>query len=303
MRWIHALVLAPFAAYAFVADSMVDKHVSALQKAQSFTATLSVTKVGGSTEEHSLSFSKPDKFRWETPSSIVVSDGKTTYTYDKAGKLYTKSSADAPSTLKALGADAVWAWSPFFDAKFAEQVASTEKGSSRKLRNVPVTDLGLVRKDKRAFSLALDDALGVARGSRFSNEVNGAQIETIVIVKELALGEAALDDALFAWAPPADAKDAAAAAAEKAANAMHFAEIKPILEQHCISCHSGRAPKAGVDFSSYSSLMASRTVRPGNADSSKLVREIRSGKMPPAGPMPKDLIEKIAKWVADGAVE
>jgi outer membrane lipoprotein-sorting protein len=303
MRWIHALVLAPFAAFAFVADSMVDKHVSALQKAQSFTATLSVTKVGGSTEEVTLSFSKPDKFRWESPSSIVVSDGKTTYIYDKAGKLYTKSAADAAGTLKALGADAVWAWSPFFDAKFAEQVASTEKGNSRKLKNIAVTDLGIVRKDKRAFSLALDDALGVARGARYVTEENGAQVETIIIAKELTLGEATLADTLFAWTPPADAKDAAAAAAEKAANAMHFAEIKPIFDMHCTSCHGGRAPKDGIDLSTYANVMASRSVRPGNAEMSKLVRAIRSGKMPPGGPIPKDQVEKIAKWVVDGAVE
>jgi hypothetical protein len=49
--------------------------------------------------------------------------------------------------------------------------------------------------------------------------------------------------------------------------------------------------------------MASRSVRPGNAEMSKLVRAIRSGKMPPGGPIPKDQVEKIAKWVVDGAVE
>lgn len=303
MRWTHALVLAPFMAFYFVGDSMVDKHVAALQKAQSFKATLSFTKVGGATEEQTVSFSKPDKFRWESPSSIVVSDGKTIYTYDKVAKLYSKSAADAPGILKALGADAIWAWSPFFDAKFAEQIASTEKGNSRKLRDVAVTDLGIVRKDKKAFSLALDDALGVARGSRYVTEEDGRQIENVVIVKELTLGDAVLEDALFAWTPPADAKDAAAAAAEKAANAMHFADVKPIFDQNCTSCHSGGAPKAGIDLSSYASVMASRSVRPGNADTSRLVRAVRSGKMPPAGPLPKDAVDKIAKWVADGAVE
>jgi hypothetical protein len=49
--------------------------------------------------------------------------------------------------------------------------------------------------------------------------------------------------------------------------------------------------------------MESRTVRAGNADSSRLVRALRSGKMPPAGPLAKDAIDKIAKWVADGAKE
>ncbi len=299
MRWTHALLLVPFAATALLSDSSVDRHVAALQKAQSLQATLSVTKVGGSTDELTLSFSKPDKFRWESPAKLVVSDGKTLFTYDKGSKTYTKGEAGPDALKKALSDDAVWAWSAFFNDKFGEDVVSSQKGESRKLRNVAVTDLTVVLKDKRTFTLPLDDASGVARGSRFTVEAAGAKTETIVIVKDLTLGEAGLQDELFAWTPPADAKDAA----EAAANAMKFAEVKPIFDQNCAGCHGGRAPKAGIDLSSYSGIMDSRAVTPGNPDRSRIMREIRSGKMPPAGPLAQELVDKLAKWIADGAKE
>lgn len=299
MRWTHALLLAPFAVVALASDSSVDRHVAALQKAQSLQATITVTKVGGSTLEQTLSFTKPDKFRWESDAKLVVSDGKTLFTYDKAAKTYSKSEANAEALKKALSADAVWAWSAFFNDKFADDVASAQKGESRKLRNVPVTDVTVTLKDKRTFTLPLDDATGVARGARFSVEESGATSEVIVLVKELTLGDAGLQDSLFAWTPPADAKDAA----EVAASAMKFAEVKPIFDQNCAGCHGGRAPKAGIDLSSYSGIMDSRAVRPGNPDGSRIMREIRSGKMPPAGPLAQELVDKLAKWIADGAKE
>jgi hypothetical protein len=51
-------------------------------------------------------------------------------------------------------------------------------------------------------------------------------------------------------------------------------DIKPILTSDCTRCHSGSRPDAGVDLSTYSSVM--RYVQAGNANS-LLVRVTQSG--------------------------
>ncbi len=296
MRAIQFLAAAPFLAYAMFADTSVDKHVQAFQNAQSLKATFTVSKVGGSTEEQTLSLSKPKFLKWESPSKVVVSDGKTLWTYDKTTKIYEKGDSTDELLVKALGDDTVWAWSAFFDKEFASNVTGVQKGSSRKVRNMAVTDITVTRKDKRTFLLPLSDETGAAVGARYSTDAG----ETIVLAKEFVLGDKPLEEAMFAWAPPADAKSAEEA---KAASGMKFADIKPIIDANCASCHGGRAPKAGLDLSSYSAIMSGRVVRPGNPDSSRMMREIRSGKMPPAGPLSAENQDKLAKWIADGAKE
>jgi outer membrane lipoprotein-sorting protein len=295
MRPILLLAALPFVAYAIVADASVDNHTKALQAAQSLNATFTVTKVGGTTEEQTLSLSRPKFLKWESPSKVVVSDGKILWAFDKAAKTYTKGDATDEAIAKALGDDTTWAWSAFFDKDFAASIASSQKGSSRKVRNMAVTDLALVRKDKRSFTLPISDESGVAVGARFTTETG----ETIILAKDFTIGKEPLLESQFAWTPPADAKDAA----EVAASAMPFSEVKMIFDANCASCHGGRAPKGGIDLSSYSAIMSSRAVRPGNANSSRLMREIRSGKMPPAGPLSAELQDKLAKWIDSGAKE
>lgn len=297
MRW--SLLLAPAVLAGSIAflQSGLDRHTGALQKAQSAKFVLTVTQVGGSTEEQTLSLSKPNRFRWETPSRLVVSDGKTVTSYDKLKKVFSRT-----ETAAALEDDAVWAWGAFFNSEFGKDSLAT-KGESRKVKNVPVTDYAVLRPDKRVFVLPIDDATGVARGARYSVENAGGKVETIVLAKEMTLGEAPLEDGLFAWTPPADAKDAAELAKEQAATALHFADIKPILDTNCVSCHGMVAPKGGINMTSYATLIESGAVRKGNPNTSRMMRELRSGKMPPTGPLAAEQIEKLAKWIADGALE
>lgn len=299
MRWISLLALAPFAGYLFLADVSVEKHVEALQKSKSLKVTFVVNHIGGASEEDVLTFSKPNRFKWETPAMLVVSDGKTVFSYDKVKKVYTKKDAGDGTPIDSLGADAVWAWSAFFNEKFGEAIASSEKGNAHKVRDIAVTDILVTRKDKRVFTFQVDDALGVARGVRYTMTENGQPSETIVLAKELEMGADEVGAEAFAWAPPADAKDATQAAAD----GLHFAAIKPILDKNCAGCHTGPAAKDGIDLSSYQSVMASRTVRAGNPESSRLMRVLRSGKMPPAGPLPQGDLNQLAKWITDGALE
>lgn len=300
MRLLKLLALLPFAA-AFVglADPLLDRHVKGLQAAQSVEATLSVTQVGGATEEHKLAFSRPNHFRYDSPQVLLLSDGTRIVRYDKGKKVYSETAATDDEIKRMLtSAEAIWAWSAFFDASFGNGFG-VKKGSPRKVRNVGVTDLVVARKDQPAATLFVEDETGLVRGLTWVAELGGVRAETIVFAKELVLGDKPLAESVFAWTAPADAKSVA----EAAAAGLRFADIKPILDQHCVSCHTGPEAKDGILFTSYQGLMAAKIVSPGKPDSSKLVRVVRSGKMPPAGPLPKADVDKLAQWVADGANE
>lgn len=294
MRVLWLLAAAPFAAHWGLTGDFTG-HIKTMQDAQSMKATFTVTRVGGSVEEQTLTLSRPSYLKWESPTKLVLSDGKTLWSYDKGEKVFSKSEATEANLAKAMGEDVVWVWSAFFDKEFAGSIASTQKGASRKVRNMAITDWIVTRKDKKVFTVPISDESGAAVGSRFTAEAG----ETLVLAKEITLGEDPLSGELFAWTPPADAKDSAAVAA----SASSFNDVKQIFLANCASCHGSRGPKGGIDLSSYEAIMASRSVRPGNANSSRLFRVIKSGKMPPAGPLPAELQQKIEKWINDGAKE
>jgi len=81
---------------------------------------------------------------------------------------------------------------------------------------------------------------------------------------------------------------------------MSFAnDIKPIIDQYCVSCHSGANPSASIDLSDYPGVKAI-------ADNG-LLQEVISRPngdptlMPPSGKLSDCRIRKINSWVIDGA--
>lgn len=89
---------------------------------------------------------------------------------------------------------------------------------------------------------------------------------------------------------------------------MKFASIKPILDKHCVMCHSGSTPQHGLDLTSYARVMRGdlegKVITPKNPAKSRLSRAIhRKGAtpMPPTGPLSAAAIAKIDAWIKAGA--
>jgi outer membrane lipoprotein-sorting protein len=306
MRVHYILALLPLAVGLLApADPIVDKHIAALDKGPSVTLKLSIMPVGGATEEATLVLSKPNLFKWETSRTLAVSDGKEIFEYDKTKKTYTKKSATPENLRKALGGDATWVWSAFLDGDFAKAVTGTRKGGSRKVRNVPVTDVAFTRKDRGDLTVFIEDATGMARGVSYNvTSAEGAEEsaagETIVFAKEVIFADAPVSSDIFAWTPPPGAKEATEAATPSA-DATTYASIKSILDTNCAGCHMGPGAKKGVDLSTYAGVR--KHVTPGNPSGSRIMREINRGSMPPGGRLPKAQIDALSKWIADGALE
>jgi len=101
---------------------------------------------------------------------------------------------------------------------------------------------------------------------------------------------------------PAAAAEPTKRSAAAAKPALTFTgQVAPILSRHCGGCHiAGR--KGGFQMVSYAGLMKSGVVRPGEAQSSRLVEVILSGDMPRGGGRvsPADL-GLLMKWIDAGA--
>lgn len=80
---------------------------------------------------------------------------------------------------------------------------------------------------------------------------------------------------------------------------VYFNEILPIILSNCAGsgCHDNATKADGIELTSYSLIKA----RVSNGLNSKLYREINSGSMPPSGRLSQDIIDKINKWITQGA--
>jgi len=71
--------------------------------------------------------------------------------------------------------------------------------------------------------------------------------------------------------------------------------VESIIFNNCVTCHSGAAPSAELDLSSYDAVRAS-------TETGNLLARINdaAAPMPPAGLMSDDDIAAVEQWAADG---
>ncbi|MGI9517416.1 MAG: c-type cytochrome domain-containing protein [Pirellulaceae bacterium] len=81
-------------------------------------------------------------------------------------------------------------------------------------------------------------------------------------------------------------------------------DIAPLLATNCGRCHIGRN-RGEFSMATFQALAdglgGSPVIVPGKPDESYLVELIEQGDMPPQGQVPEADVEKIKKWIADGA--
>lgn len=294
VKLIYLSALIPFAVAGYAGfESLLDGHVAALQKAQSLTLKLKVDLASGESEEDSLLVGRPGSFRWETPTSLVVSDGKTITTYDKKSKIFATTAWSKVAAQKVLGADVVWAWSAFANDGFKNEIGVARKGAARKLGEVAITEVAVTRNKKSPMTLLISDQLGVAVGAMYDDK-EGARV--ITKVSSITVGDKPLDAKSFTWVAPEGAHEKPAEP-----EVLMYADIKESIDTMCVGCHSGQSPKANIDLSNYDSIMNANIVTPGDPDASKMVTIIRRGKMPPRRTFGEENLARLEKWVKGGA--
>lgn len=103
------------------------------------------------------------------------------------------------------------------------------------------------------------------------------------------------------------AQSAASSSAANPQGAVSFSkDLLPILQNSCVSCHGGERTSKALDLKTFDSLMAGSqngaVITAGNADGSKLIQSIKSGKMPKRGDkLTPDQVQLFVDWVNAGA--
>jgi|JFJP01.1.fsa_nt_gi mono/diheme cytochrome c family protein len=93
-----------------------------------------------------------------------------------------------------------------------------------------------------------------------------------------------------------------------AAGGVSFAnDVMPIFAGSCNDCHGGKQTKAGLDVTTYDSLMAGSfdgiVILAGNSAESILVQQVVEGEMPKRGPkLTAEQIQIISQWIDAGAL-
>jgi len=89
-----------------------------------------------------------------------------------------------------------------------------------------------------------------------------------------------------------------------------FAKLQTeLFNANCIRCHNASNSHNGVILTSYQSIVQGKTtggktlVVPGNSPESRVFQVLDQGIMPPTGPISRDLINRLACWIDQGAPE
>ncbi|MCH7905513.1 MAG: hypothetical protein IH944_13240 [Armatimonadetes bacterium] len=302
MKKSICIVVLGLAVFAFAVQrglpTGVATHVSTLTKAKSFTAKFTVQEIGGTLEEFTVTYGKPDMLRIESPSKLVVSDGKTLTVYDKKAKTYSEEPASKAIMLSHITQPSLWGWASFLQSDTTKLIKSGKDGRSRRLRGVDVTESTVTLADgESTATFYLDAKIGFARGYNIASEGK----EWIVWAKEIEVSEdESTDD--FVFHAPAGAK----LVEDVAAGGATWSAVNDLLQSKCMPCH-GRTASGGVNMTSYRQLMRSRVVNAGNPNRSRIVRAIKGRgvtRMPKGRAALKDEeIKLIEDWISAGAKE
>lgn len=270
--------------------SAVDNHFKSLQAAKGLKVEFVVLRVAGGAEKVSLSYSKPNLYKIDSPSMLKISDGKTLFTLDKKKNTYTEGPAVLAPTMDAD----TWAWAGFFDDKAAKDLSGWQAKGKKQIRGASLDEYAFRVAGGDTGSLYIDPTNGIAKG--YSRSGKGGDI--IIIANSVVAAKDAPDAKEFTFVPGTAKKEEPKPVAAE----VLYAEVSPIMAQRCNGCHSSGSPKAGVATDSYAGL--SKIVSAGNSGASNLYRVISgpNPRMPKGGgKMTAEEVEKIKNWIDSGA--
>jgi outer membrane lipoprotein-sorting protein len=180
----------------------------ALSDAMSLSTNYKVIPVGGTPLEINLDLAKPNKARIDTPTELIVADGTTITTYNKAEKSYFKRPQTADDLKALFRGDELAIWSGFFNAKaLAGAGAAKSLGTkNRKGMTLNVVETPVDAQGRKVVTYYLNSQDGVARQAEIVINDQGVKDTTVIDTKTLTIGATPGKDA-FAFNAPSGSKE------------------------------------------------------------------------------------------------
>ena len=95
---------------------------------------------------------------------------------------------------------------------------------------------------------------------------------------------------------------------EELSKDFFVSKVRPVLEDHCVKCHSGSTPKGGLRLTDRQSLVTGGDSGPAYDANEPIEENIlvaainyESYEMPPIGQLPQDEIATLTRWITEGA--
>jgi len=184
-----AAALAVFVLAQVSGTNQLDSYAKALNSSKSISATYTVQKPNMAAATYKIDFAKPNMARIDTPNQIVVADGKTITTYDKAENSFYKKPQTADDFKALFNSDDTGLYAAFFDSNYFSKVASVKPAGTKNRKGVTynVIDVSMDKSGKKVVSFYLDPSDKIARVADI-NTVDGANKDnTIIMTKEFAM--------------------------------------------------------------------------------------------------------------------
>ncbi len=192
-------------------QGLLDAFAKALDGAQTLSTTYTVQTIGsGAPETYTLDLKKPNQARIDEPTRLIVADGKTITSYDKAQKTYFQEPQSDKGLAGLFTPDELNVWSGFFGAS-TKPVATKDLGKTT-IKGVPLSAVQATMDAKGAKTVTyyLSATDNVARKAQIANGSGDDQKTTIIDAKSLALGSEIPADR-FAFTAPDGAHQITAA--------------------------------------------------------------------------------------------
>jgi hypothetical protein len=224
--------------------------------AKSLTASGTLQQVGTLSSSapaaaFAVSLAKPNKARIDMPTELIVADGATITSYDKAAKTYMKR-PQTDADLKALFAcNELSLFGGFFDPGFFSKVQGGKLGKkSRKGASYDVIEVGYDVDGPNAASFFADPTDKMLKMAEFTPTGVSEPETTVVLVKEISVdGEQRGDP--YAFKAPEGSREVTAAELAKANifEAPAASTEKALGTWHLYQCDErGNFPNGGKDF-------------------------------------------------------
>ena len=270
-------------------------HAAKLKEAQGLKAKVLVNEVGGAQTTIEVAYAKPNLIKIDSPTRLVVGDGKTLTVLDKAKNSYTETPYDQETAVKQADQVGAWAWASFFQPDPAKLFKTAKAGAARKLRGVDVSEaeVGLI-DGKSTATIYIETKTGLARGYQLTQE--GKQF----IVWAETVEVTAVPAEAFAFTAPAGATKVEPGAVADVA----WAQVATVFTRNCMPCHAAATKAGTLDLTTYQTVATHRFVVKGEANNSILARSLRASgpKRMPQGrpPLPEAQIKLIEDWINGG---
>jgi len=187
---------------------LLSNFAKSINAATSLSATYTVTAIGqGGAEGYSVDFKKPNLARIDTPTQLIVADGKMVYTLDKKENSYFKQPETDEVLLGNLASDETSVWSGFFNASAYKPISTKSLGAkNRKGQTLNAIEATYDTKGRRVITYFLDPSDNVARQAQLDMNDPSGKATSVLSTKELILGKDISADK-FVFTPPAGSKE------------------------------------------------------------------------------------------------